>query len=69
MKHQFGWDLPPGVSVKDIEDAQEDEIEDCVTCRHPFTLHVKGDFNGCAEPNCTCGCYWDSEDRALANAD
>jgi hypothetical protein len=27
MKRQFGWDLPPGVSVKDIEDAQE-SIED-----------------------------------------
>jgi hypothetical protein len=22
MKHQFGYDLPPGVSVNDIEDAQ-----------------------------------------------
>jgi hypothetical protein len=26
-RHQFGYDLPPGVSVKDIEDAQE-SIED-----------------------------------------
>lgn len=26
MRHQFGWDLPPGVSVKDIEDAQGDEV-------------------------------------------
>lgn len=22
MRHQFGWDLPPGVSTRDIEDAQ-----------------------------------------------
>ena len=28
MRHQFGWDLPPGVSVKDIEDAQEDPEDD-----------------------------------------
>lgn len=28
MNHQFGWDLPPGVSAKDIEDAQGDPEED-----------------------------------------
>lgn len=26
MRHQFGWDLPPGVSVSDIENAQGGEL-------------------------------------------
>lgn len=50
VRHQFGWDLPPGVSTKDIEDAQGDGAEthecrecgqecDCIadTCCHPDT--------------------------------
>lgn len=46
-----------------------DQPEDCVWCNHPFSTHTEGDFQGCSESDCSCCCYWDSEDEALANAD
>ena len=38
MKHQFGWDLPPGVSAKDIEDAQEDGEQELTQTRESQEL-------------------------------
>lgn len=45
------------------------EIEDCIRCGHPWSSHSDPDFGACDESGCKCGCYWNSEDHALAHAD
>lgn len=45
------------------------EMEDCIRCRHPFTSHSDPEMSACSVEGCDCGCYWDSEDDALAHAD
>ena len=49
MKHQFGWDLPPGVWARDIEDAQGDDMDRIVSD------YIRDGAIGCRN----CGDTWE----------
>jgi hypothetical protein len=64
MSRLFGWDLPPGVSLKDIEDQAGDGLDlRCIFCGNQL-VREEGD-DGCllVEP---CGC---KESRKIKSDD
>lgn len=51
----FGWDLPPGCSVRDIEDAMgamADLPENCLGCRAELTEVNDPELLGVCGPDC-----------------
>lgn len=76
----FGWDLPPGVTDRMIEDAQggdhhpacpqhedADEVYECGGHNEHFCSIIEREINGCEIVEPDCKCYeLDASDKADA---